>query len=383
MGEYDHERAQGTIAGRAIIRTSRFKIHLRTRLTQVIAIQGLLLLLVFTGCTTPSSDSSTQGTRIALSVQQTDIAEKLAKDSALSDADRQATQSVRQSLGGQDNSVESGPQLTETILEEPEQIPPTSTETPDLIDTPEPPQGADLETWMKSASILLFEDMIAHYDTPRYVLETLNSMGLSYKDDGSAKGWLKTDLLGGAPGGGPWDLVIIAAESKSGVQGEFFEYVLDALDQGSSVIMEVWYLDQTSRGSAAALLGRCGIDFQANWKKVPPQGMVMFPRDSDHPVLHMPNTLSFTKVTEYWWDPSGNNEYDIGDLVEIVPGGDAEILVGTNPTYRNTHGTVTVCMDDRLILQTFSSHQLHLDAMMLVWENYITHALKTRYESQR
>ena len=234
---------------------------------------------------------------------------------------------------------------------------------------------------MKSASILLYEDMVGYLDTPRYIMETLDAMGLPYKDDGSAKGWLKTDLLGGAPQGGPWDLVIIASEAKSGVQGEFFQFVLDALDQGSSVIMEAWYLDQTYRGTASALLGRCGIDFQGDWEKVPPRAMVMFPRDAEHPLLHEPNTLSFTKVTDYWWDPSGDDVYDIGDLVKIVPGGDAKLLVGTNPAYEDTHGTVTVCMDGRLILQTFSSHQLHLDTMTQVWENYIRFALKTRFES--
>ena len=363
------------------MKNARRSTQMRARWAQVLAIPGLLLILVFTGCSAPLNDSSTQSTRIALSVQQTEIAEKLGGDGALSDADRQATQTAREALGGQDNSAGPGPRPTEPDNQEPGQTQPTSAADPDQTDTPEALQGADLETWMKSASILLYEDMIAHLDTPRYVLETLNHMGLSYKDDGSAKGWLKTDMLGGAPGGGPWDLVIIAAESKSGVQGEFFEYVLDALNQGSSVIMEAWYLDQTSRGAAAALLGRCGIDFQADWEKVPPQAMVMFPLNSDHPVLHEPNTLSFTKVTDYWWDPSGSIVYDIGDLVEIVPGGDAEILVGTNPTYQDTHGTVTVCVDDRLILQTFSSHQLHLDTMTLVWENYITYALKTRYES--
>ena len=110
--------------------------------------------------------------------------------------------------------------------------------------------------------------------------------------------------------------------------------------------------------------------------------MVMFPLDDAHPILHKPNsTLSFTNVTSYWWDETQQIFYDIGDWVKIASGGDAKLLVGTIAKEKTTHGTVTVCIDERLILQTFSSHQLSYNNMKLVWENYITHALKVRFEN--
>jgi hypothetical protein len=246
----------------------------------------------------------------------------------------------------------------------------------------QPTPSIDLESQMKSANILLYEDMVAHTDTNRYVKDTLDRMGLTYKDDGNAQGWFKSDILGSAPDGRPWDLVIVASEAKSGAQGEFFEYILDVLDQGTSVILEAWYLDRVAGGSASLLLERCGVEFEKNWSKVPPSRMVMFPLDTTHPILREPNAaLSFTKVTHYWWDETLTNTYDIGDWMKITSGGDAKLLVGTMAQEKTTHGTVTVCIDDRLILQTFSSHQLNYDTMTRVWENYIYNALKVRFEN--
>ena len=105
----------------------------------------------------------------------------------------------------------------------------------------------------------------------------------------------------------------------------------------------------------------------------------MFPLAATHPILNNPNSgLSFTKTTSYWWDPSGQVEYDIGDRMKLTFNADALLLVGTSAEDRNRNGTVTNCINNRLILQTFSSHQLTYDTMQLVWENYIYNALKVR-----
>jgi hypothetical protein len=74
--------------------------------------------------------------------------------------------------------------------------------------------------------------------------------------------------------------------------------------------------------------------------------------------------------------------YDIGDLVRLSCAGDAQLILGTKATEKNTHGTVTVCMDGQLIIQSFSSHALTFNAMQPLWENYIYNALKVRFENQ-
>jgi hypothetical protein len=250
------------------------------------------------------------------------------------------------------------------------------------IQSPEPEPTVDLQSKIKTANILLFEDMTNYLDTNRYVKDTLDLMGLSYVDVGSAKGWLKEQLYSGGPEGKGWDLVIIAAESKSsGAAGEYFDYVLDMIDQGVPVIFEVWYLDQMHGGAASTLLTRCGVEYEGDMIKLPANRMVMFPLDSTNPILQEPNSgLSFTDTQSYWWDDSGKKSYDTGDLVQTTMSGDAKLLIGTVANEKNTHGTLTVCMDNHLIMQTFSSHNLTFNAMHPLWENYIYNALKVRFQ---
>lgn len=228
---------------------------------------------------------------------------------------------------------------------------------------------------MKSASILLYEDIVYRSDTTRYVKRTLDEMGLKYVDTGSAIGRFKSQLLTGGPGGKGWDLIIVASEAKSGASGEFYQYISEALDKGSSVIYELWYLDEKMGANGEALLSRCGVEFQRDWANVPPEREVMFPVNDTHPIMHEPNDgLTFTKVTDFW-----AYNFDLGDLLrKSMVGGDATILVGTIGTESTNHGTLTVCIDDQLTMQTFSTHQLTYDVMRRVWENYIYNALKTR-----
>ncbi len=111
---------------------------------------------------------------------------------------------------------------------------PTETEAPPEPETSE----TDFEEWMQTAKIVVYEDMSGVKYTRQYVQESLEAMGVPFKDDGSAKGWLKDDLLYGPEGGGAWDLVILATERRAGLSGEFFTYLEKNLEQGSSVIIE-------------------------------------------------------------------------------------------------------------------------------------------------
>jgi len=248
--------------------------------------------------------------------------------------------------------------------------------------SPEPSPTVDLQSKMKTANILLFEDMTNYLDTNRYVKDTLDQMGLPYVDVGSAKGWLKEQISSGGPDGKGWDLVIIAAESKSsGEAGEYFGYVLDMIDQGTPVIFEVFYLDKMFGGAASTLLDRCGLEYEANMIRIPANRMVMFPLDFSNPILQEPNSgLTFTDTQSFWWDDTGKKSYDTGDLVQTTLTGDAKLLIGTMANEKQTHGTLTVCMDNYLILQTFSSHNLTYNAMSPLWENYIYNALKVRFQ---
>ncbi len=356
----------------------------------ILMVSLCLLFLALVACSPQATtDPSLSQTQVAMQVQMTVMAQQM-EDSVQATVQAQnataAFTSAQATLNAQAPEPTAVPQIdyaatqavmeaTQTALAQPvaTQLPAE----PTLLAATETPvdEAADLESFMKSASILLYEDIVYNPDTTRYVKRTLDEMGLTYVDTGSAIGRFKSQLLTGGPGGKGWDLIIIASEAKSGASGEFYQYASEALDKGSSVIYELWYLDEKMGANGEALLSRCGVEFQRDWSMVPPEREVMFPVNDSHPIMHEPNDgLTFTKVTDYW-----AYMYDIGDLLrKSMTGGDATILVGTIGTESTNHGTLTVCVDDQLVLQTFSTHQISYDVMRRVWENYIYHGLKTR-----
>ena len=362
-----------------------------TFLSTVVICISLFLPLSLAGCISFKSEevsikeTDIKGTELELHVRQTILAQKPVEQGANETlVAQQATLQAQAAIATNSTQEAVVPNLDQTaqVLQSTQAALETANSTQAIAPTVPAVSEADLNAFMKSANILLYEDMIAREETTRYVKKTLDMMGLTYKDDGSAQGWLKEDLTSGAPNGKPWDLVIIAAEDKAGVSGgEFFTYVSNLIDEGASAILEVWYLDKSSQGTALSLLGRCGVQFQLNWYKIPPAGRALFSLAPDNPVLREPNSgLSFTKSTDYWWDPTGKIDYDIGDLMKIASGGDATLLLGTKAEDKTGHGTVTVCLGGQLILQTFSSHSLAYEAVGPLWQNYIYNALRTRMQ---
>lgn len=363
-----------------------------------IGLFGCALIILLSACSNlPGGDSNLSETQIAMGVQMTVNAQQVEQSVQTTLAAQNATQAfmsaqstmnaqvvqptappavdyaaTQASLDVQATSLALQATAQQAAIQQPTAQPPTEAPT---AAPPPPTEAPDLDTFMKSASILLYEDMVAHPDTIRYIKRTLDEMGLTYVDTGNAIGRFKSQLLTKGPQGKGWDLVIIGSEAKSGASGEFFQYAMDALDAGSSVIYELWFLDEKMGANGYALISRCGLEVYRDWSQVPPERMVMFPVNTEHEIMHEPNDgLTFTKVTDYW-----AYNFDIGDLMRKSDvGGDATILVGTIGTDPTGHGTLSVCVDDQLIMQTFSSHQLTYDVMRRVWENYIHHALKTR-----
>jgi hypothetical protein len=231
---------------------------------------------------------------------------------------------------------------------------------------------------MQTAQILLYEDIVNDPQLTRYVKKTLDAMGLHYKDDGSAKGWLKSDLIGGAPNGQPWDLVIIAIESRGEVSGEYFEYLMDVLNKGSAVILEAWHLGDISKGAVAPILLKCGIEAYPYILENGFEDILMYPLEPTHPVLTQPNSgFSFTKGLETWfWTGS------LGSKQAINGKGDAVLLIGTNGSDKFMDGTLSVCMGGQLTTQTFSSHTYSYERVGPLWENYIYNALTWRFSKK-
>jgi hypothetical protein len=236
---------------------------------------GLLLFVLSISCsiTIPGGGSNIE-TQTALSIQQTISARQAEQaiieptenqdgtvqaQAALDKLSQDATQTAQQA-----GEVSEGSQATldSKTTQDAEQTGATASQVP--TEQAAPTATIDMGTKLASANILLFEDMVNDPIVMRYYRDTLERMGLNYTDVGSAKGKLKAELYSGAPDGKPWDLIILASEYKGSISGEFFNYVNDALDKGSSVILETWYLDKVHTGTARTILVRCGVEYETS-----------------------------------------------------------------------------------------------------------------------
>ena len=380
---------------------------------------AVILILLIAGCELPTSgktiDETTLRTQMALEVQMTLLAEQSSKGVQETAASQQETsvaqaiqmtsvaQQVAQLTEQAQQPSESTPdhdatqnaiaaegtasalQLTQQAQSqvqptaEPTVEPPAEATQPpptEPLPTPEP----DVEAFLKTASILLFEDMAGDFETTRYIKETLNTLGLNYVDTADAIGRFREQLLAGGPGGQGWDIVIAAGEIRTGVRGEMFDYLNEADNAGSAVIMETWIMDSQSAGKLATLLGRCGVEFQRDWSNVPTSEQVIFPIEPTHPILHEPNEGIQFRITNYWALKYNTFNVDLGDLMRMSPGSGATMVLGTRGTEKNSYAVLAVCENDRFVIQSFPTHGYRKEHMTRLWENYLYFLAKARMD---
>ncbi len=290
--------------------------------------------------------AAAERTRIAQEVQATMLSEQIA----------QLTQQAAQIPPT--NPLPPPPQATE-----PPPLPPSS---------PEP--AVDIEQKIKNAKILLFEDM-AGTGQLEYYQEALETGGYTFKDDGSAQGWFKDDLLSSTQ----WDLIIAASESRTKIQGEFFAYLLDHINRGKAVIIEHWALDELSQGKVAPILSKCGVGIYRDWffEEWWNADLSVWPLIPDHPVFTTPNKgISLRSFNVFWNTP------DQGDLLKLTGSGDAQLLAGTKATSKSDHGVVASCLGGKVIIQTFSSHNYRRDSVTSIIQNYVHYTLTNYFLSQ-
>ncbi|MDH5606794.1 MAG: hypothetical protein OEY93_07895 [Anaerolineae bacterium] len=321
----------------------------------------LMLALVSLSCGLVSSTSpSIQQTQVALSVQQTEFARQQQEGQSGSGED-ESIQQTQVAL-----SVQQTAAAQQTISSQPNQEP---------TETPIPETKISFDEWMRSANVLLFEDMASDFVAGRLINKVLDGMGIDYTDTADAQGHFKEAILSGAPGGKPWDLIISASENRTGIQGEFFVYLNDSLSDGSSVIIELWNADSFAGGTFSKILTRCGVEFQNDWWDKPTNQQLLYTIDNQNPILHSPNAdIRLTSMTGYW-----TTSLDIGDLLSLTPGSQASLFLGTLSSEKTSNGVAASCLGNSLILQTFSTHSYENSRMIPLWENYIYHSLKARY----
>jgi hypothetical protein len=237
--------------------------------------------------------------------------------------------------------------------------------------TPSPQAPTNIEDLILSSKVLLYEDIAGNPDVFRYVAAALQRLGFpdgSYVDTGDAQGRFLEQMSKGAPGGTPWDLIIIASEDRSGIQGTFFEVLEPILNTGkTAVILEAWHRDEIHQGTGKPILLKCGVDV-VNWEGAT---MNVFALDPSSPLLNEVVRVTDFHVLNYWeW------YIDLGDLMYVTGSGDAKLVAGAEPGNTNQGGVLTECYDGRLVLQTMSSHNYDDDTMVSLWENYIHYTLR-------
>jgi len=254
--------------------------------------------------------------------------------------------------------------------------PPAST--PNSPPPPPPPTTQapteDVMTKLKSAKILFYEDIYGAKLSSR-VKPALDKLGITSPNlvfVGDRLGDFKTQLNGDT-----WDLIIMVGEARNDVKGEFWKYMRYQVEDGAALVIEMRHLDQISVGEITPLLELCGIKWERNWERkggesVGGFGITWYRTES--PFLSTPNKVDRLPLSVTWEDG------DAGDLIGVVQGKDAELLMGMKPGDRNTNGMVADCLGGRVVFQTIGTHDYGYDATVALWENYIYNALSNKFK---
>jgi hypothetical protein len=254
-------------------------------------------------------------------------------------------------------------------VEQPPEPEPEQTEEPE----PEAEPAESFEDWLDGVKILVYDAMWGR-DTP-VIENAIDGLGLGRNTTNvrDAVG----DFISTMNSATKWDLVVVASEWRSLVQGEVFDVIADQLDRGSSVVFETWYIDQVYNGRIQPVMQRCGISFHKDWWRGAGYNLndyLVYLLAVDDPVFSEPNTISMLVPYDILWVE------DVGDTVEINAGSDAIILAGRLPKEYTSYGLLVKCIDGRLIWQTFSTHDYKDQEMTNLWQNYIHNALQARYD---
>ncbi len=284
---------------------------------------------------------------------------------------------------------------------QPQTATPTWTETPTLppTDTPTPTETAsatplpsntpppsetptlDLQTRIRTANVLVYDEPDSE-ELARLVPRSsryLPEMGFSGGKVVNATNALGrfTTLLKNEP----WDLVILAVENRGRPELQklgLLNEIVDHLNSGGALIVEVWNLDDDESTLARYLLDVCGARVENDWYRSEDyvyDQFLLTPRDPYSPVLQGPAALNLPMRPNVFW------KQDVGDLIHILyPEKGGRILLGLNTQEEGQHyGLVTSCLNGRMILQTFSSHDYSLYDSVNLWKNMIVYTLTNHF----
>ena len=264
-------------------------------------------------------------------------------------------------------------QLTQAALNS--QPPAQPTSPPPQPATPEPAVAepaqvqatptVNVEARIRSANVLVYENT-DEYGIGMWVQDALDAMGIKYTQTGSYSGHFMEYLNSGKK----YDLIIVDAEAKDRISGEFWDVINTRLTRDKvALIAEVWYLDTEATGPISKVLSGCGIRYQKDYSLADS----IYWWDPTHPIFTEPNTvLPLLHYNRYW-------ENQTGDQIRLGGSGDAELIAGLAAKKSSQEGVLATCYDGRVIIQTFSDHDYDQADILPLWENYIHYTLKNHF----
>ncbi|MFH1183777.1 MAG: hypothetical protein V1755_01905 [Chloroflexota bacterium] len=230
---------------------------------------------------------------------------------------------------------------------------------------PLPTPTDDLEARILSAKILVYENT-DESGIGMWIQDAIEGMGIQYTQTGSYSGHFMEYLNSGVK----YDLIIVGAEDKDKISGEFWDVISGRLTRDkTALIAEVWYLDREANGPISKILGPCGVRFRVDW----PLAESIYWWEPDHPIFNEPNVvLPLLHYNRYWANQTG-------DKLMLGGGGDAVMLAGLSASPSPGEGVLATCFDGRVIIQTFSDHDYRQAEVIPLWQNYIHYTLKNHF----
>lgn len=226
---------------------------------------------------------------------------------------------------------------------------------------------------MKNANVLLYEDIAGTSNRTRWIANALNELNVPYYDALDQIGLFQSQLSSSQT----WDLIIYAREDRNNLAGNLFGEIFEEYDNGSSIIIEHWNLDDVANFSTplTSKMERCGFGITADLFDPQGRDYLLYAHNTQNPIHTQPHSnIRLTSFNTVKWTG------DLGDLLRIKSGGDGQILYGISEGNSTSKGTVISCFGNRWILQTHATHDFERDRMTYLWENYIYNALYARYQ---
>ena len=295
-----------------------------------IAVLSVLACGVVSSAAPPTSAPAFDPTKLALEFQATLMAQQLTQVAA----------------------VPQGPAAPATVEAQP---------TPAITPT------ADVETLIQSANVLVYENTDAR-GIGMWIQDALNGLGVQYTQTGSYSGHFMENLNSGTK----YDLIIVGAEDKDKISGEFWDVINARLVRDkAALIAEIWYLDREAYGPISQILSGCGIRYQKDY----PVAESIYWWVPDHPVFNEPNTVvPLIHYNRYWSNQTG-------DRIRVGSGGQATLLAGLSAQPASDGAVLATCYEGRVIIQTFSDHDYDKNEIVPLWQNYIYYTLKNHFEA--